>query len=47
MCRDDMSRTLRGHSQSKEKLPLEESFCLLPLPFEPFDACLLGKGGVA
>jgi transposase len=46
MCRDDMSRKLRGHSRSKEKLLLEESFCFLPLPFRPFDACRKEPGKV-
>jgi len=46
MCRDGMSRTLRGHGQSKEKLLLEESFCFLPLPFKPFDACRKEAGKV-
>lgn len=46
MCRDDMSRKLRGHSKSKEKLLLEESFCFLPLPFRPFDACRKEPGKV-
>ncbi|MFC1637195.1 IS21 family transposase [Planctomycetota bacterium] len=46
MCREDMHRKLRGHSKSKEELLLEESFCFLPLPFKPFDACRKEPGKV-
>ncbi|MGB2863110.1 MAG: IS21 family transposase [Sedimentisphaerales bacterium] len=46
MCREDMRRKLRGHSKSKEELLLEESFCFLPLPFKPFDACRKEPGKV-
>lgn len=45
-CREDMCRKLRAHSQSKEKLLLEETSCFLPLPFEPFDACRKEAGKV-
>ncbi len=46
MCREDMRRKLRDHSKSKEELLLEESFCFLPLPFKPFDACRKEPGKV-
>jgi len=46
MCREDLCRKLRGHGKSKDKLLLEESFCFLPLPFKPFDACRKEPGKV-
>ena len=46
MCREDMQRKLRGHSDTKEKLLVEESFSFRPLPFKPFDACRKQPGRV-
>jgi len=46
MCQHDLSRTLRGQTQTKEALLLEEQFSFLPLPFKPFEACRIQPGQV-
>ncbi len=39
MCRDDLSRRLRGKSAAKADLLVEDQAAFLPLPASPFDAC--------
>ena len=46
MCQQDLSRTLRGQTKTKETLLQEEQFSFLPLPFKPFEACRIQPGQV-
>jgi len=45
-CRDDIQRRVRGQTQTKDKLLLEEQLSFLPLPFSPFEACRTQPGRV-
>ncbi len=45
-CREDMHRKLRGQTESKGSLLLEEQLSFLPLPFKPLDACRIQPGRV-
>jgi transposase len=46
MCQQDLLRTLRGQTKTKEALLQEEQFSFQPLPFKPFEACRIQPGQV-
>ncbi len=43
MCRDDLSRRVRGKKATKAELLKEDQFCFDSLPAIPFDACRVEK----
>jgi len=45
-CREDLQRRVRGQTQTKAQLLLEEQMSFLGLPFTPFEACRTQPGRV-
>ena len=45
-CRGDLQRRVRGQTQTKDKLLLEEQMSFQPLPYTPFEACQKASGKV-